>query len=325
LQASTRKEDVDFQHEAQRYARAHASRALDRSGILIRTMSDPDRERILELRKIVRWSADPRAFGLLREMREARWAVAEDGPAVVGMVGAVPLGEVGILCHLAVRHDYRKLGLGSALSSWSVSYLRSRGAKVVRLDSTHGAKRLYESLGFESVSRRSVYRLEGGVLAARLRGSRSLDERTRGLRVTPLLFGDLPELYGTDRWSFGGDRSALIRATLNLHPGWGLIARDASGRINGYLVCSAYESTVRIGPFMASSPDVARVLLAHALQTDGGRSVEVSVPGSAESPAHGVLREFGFVGWWDRLRMELGEAPRANGLEVYGTTPSLAT
>ena len=76
---------------------------------------------------------------------------------------------------------------------------------------------------------------------------------------------------------------------------------------------------------MASSPDVARVLLAHALQTDGGRSVEISVPGSAESLALGVLREFGFVGWWDRLRMELGTAPPTDGLEVYGTTPYLAT
>ncbi len=307
---------------------AHTSLALNRPGILIRTISEPDLGCILELRKTVRWSADPRAFGLLREMREARWAIAEDGLAVVGMVGAVPLGEVGILCHLAVRHDYRRLGLGSALSSWSVSYLRSRGAKVVRLDSTHEAKSLYESLGFGPVSRRSVYRLEGGILAARLRGSCSVDERTartRGLRVTPLLVSDLPELYGVDRWSFGGDRSALIRATLHLHPGWGLIARDASGRLNGFLVRSAYESTVRIGPLMSSSPDAARILLAHALQIDGGRSVEVSVPGPDESPAHGVLREFGFVGWRDRLRMELGEAPRPNGLEAYGTTAYLAT
>ena len=83
MQASTR-EDADFQHEAQRHARAHASLSLDRSGILIRTMSDPDLERVLELRKTVRWSADPRTFGLLREMKEARWAIAEDGPAVVG-------------------------------------------------------------------------------------------------------------------------------------------------------------------------------------------------------------------------------------------------
>jgi hypothetical protein len=38
-----------------------------------------------------------------------------------------------------------------------------------------------------------------------------------------------------------------------------------------------------------------------------------------------VLREFGFVGYRDRLRMELGETPRTKGLEVYGTTPYLAT
>jgi ribosomal protein S18 acetylase RimI-like enzyme len=301
-----------------------ASLVSPRSEVRIRQMDDQDLERILELRKSVRWSADPRAFDLLREMREARWAIAEieGSGALVGMVGAVPFGDVGILCHLAVHNDYRKLSLGVRLSSWAVSYLRSRGAEVIRLDSTRQAERLYGSLGFEPVYRRTVYRLDGGILAARLRGSRALDVR---LRVTPLLFGDLPELYGVDRWSFGGDRSALIRATLKLHPGWGLVARDASGSIKGYLVRSASGAVVRIGPFMASSPDIARALLSRALKTDGGRSVEVSLPVPDESPAHGVLREFGFVGYRNRLRMELGEMPRTKGLEVYGTTPYLAT
>ena len=290
-------------------------------------MDDRDLERILELRKTVRWSADPRAFDLLREMREARWAIAkvEESGAVAGMVGAVPFGKVGILCHLAVHNDYRKLSLGAELSSWAVSYLRSRGAKVVRLDSTRQAERLYGSLGFESVCRRTVYRLDGGILAARLRGNRALDVRLRGLRVAPLLFGDLPELYGVDHWSFGGDRSALIRSTLKLHPGWGLVTRDASGNIKGYLVRSSSGAVVRIGPFMASSPDIARALLSRALKTDGGRSVEISLPVPADSPAHGVLREFGFVGYRDRLRMELGEMLHINGLEAYGTTPYLAT
>jgi ribosomal protein S18 acetylase RimI-like enzyme len=242
-------------------------------------MSDPDLGRILELRKTVRWSADPRTFGLLREMREARWAIAEDGPAVVGMVGAVPLGKVGILCHLAVRRDYRKLGLGFALSSWSVSYLRFQGVKVVWLDSTRGAKRLYESLGFESVSRRSVYRLEGGVLAIRLRGR---------LLVTPLSFGDLPELYGGDRRSFGGDHSALIRATLNLRPGRELIARDASGRINGYLVRSTYESTVRIGSLML----LRRMLLAPCSHTHSRPTA--AVPSRFPCPARSKAQRTGF-------------------------------
>jgi hypothetical protein len=35
------------------------------SGVRVRQMNDADLERILELRSIVRWSADPRAFELL--------------------------------------------------------------------------------------------------------------------------------------------------------------------------------------------------------------------------------------------------------------------
>jgi GNAT superfamily N-acetyltransferase len=102
-------------------------------------MDDPDLEHILKLRKNVRGSADPRAFSLLRGLGEARWAIAEEEEGVVaGMVGAVPLGEVGILCHLAVHQDYRGNGLGARLSFWAVSYLRSRGARVVRRDTPGG-------------------------------------------------------------------------------------------------------------------------------------------------------------------------------------------
>jgi hypothetical protein len=55
--------------------------------------------------------------------------------------------------------------------------------------------------------------------------------------------------------------------------------------------------------------------------------VEVTVPGVAESPAHDLLREFGFGGRRDRLRMELGEESenRSGKLEQYGITPYLAT
>ena len=317
-------------HTARRHTRSDGE---DRSGALVRRMDDVDLWRMLELRETVRWSGDPRAFELLRGMGEARWAVAEDGSGsrarVVGMVGAVPLGEVGVLCHLAVHEGYRGQGLGARLTSWAVSYLLSRGAKVVRLDSTRAAEGLYRSMGFEPVLGRTEYRLEGGILAARLRGDRHLGAEgigeAKGVLVTPLSFGDLPELYGVDLWSYGADRSALILATLRQYPGWGIVARDASGRIKGYLVRSASGATVRVGPFMASSPDVARALLTRALRTDGGRSVEVSLPAPKGSPAHELLREFGFVGRRDRLRMELGEASPAQGLQTYGTTPYLAT
>lgn len=319
----TRREDVDLGTSAPRDVESTGTlRAEDfaQSGVRIRSMGDLDLRRILELRSVVRWSADPNAFVMLRGMRDARWAVAEaqDG-ALAGMVGAVPLGRIGILCHLAVRDDYRRIGLGARLSSWALIYLRSRGARVIRLHSTRQAEGLYHSLGFRPGAARTVYRLE--------EAPRGLHPRADGHRVDTLLLGEIPELLGVDRWSYGADRSALILAILRLHPGRGLVARDACGCIKGYLVRSTSGRTTRMGPFVASTPGVARLLLARALGATGGSPVEVTVPGPAGSEVHDLLREFGFEGRRDRLQMELGEEGGAHpeGLLHYGTTPYLAT
>ena len=317
--ASTARED----NEVEKTAAQKVLRAVTEtdSGVRVREMGDADLERILELRSIVRWSADPRAFELLRGVRDARWAVAEapDGD-LAGMVGAVPLGDIGVLCHLAVHDGYRGLGLGVLLSSWAVAYLRSRGAKTLRLYSTRLAEGLYRSLGFEEVTPRTVYRLEEG--PRRLR----VPDQVDGHRVETLTFGDLPELYGVDLWSYGADRSALLFATLRLHPGRGLVVRDSTGWIKGYLIRSARGRATRIGPFLASTPDVASLLLARALSATGGTPVQVTVPGPARCHSHALLQEFGFEGTEDRMRMELGEK-KANptGLVHYGTTPYLAT
>jgi GNAT superfamily N-acetyltransferase len=321
LLAFTAREDNEVEMLAAQNRLLRAVTETD-SGVLVRQMNEADLERILELRSIVRWSADPRAFDLLRGVRDARWAVAEapDGD-LAGMVGAVPLGDIGVLCHLAVHDGHRGLGLGALLSSWAVAYLRSRGAKMVRLYSTLRAEGLYRSLGFEEVTPRTVYRLEEG--PRRLR----VPERVDGHRVGTLTFGDLPELYGVDHWSYGADRSALLFATLRLHPGRGLVARDSSGRIKGYLIRSARGHATRIGPFLASTPQVARLLLARALEAIRGTPVQIIVPGPAECQAHPLLQEFGFEGKEDRMRMELGEktATCRTGLVHYGTTPYLAT
>ena len=318
MHSPTTKEDSDVDKARRR----RGPDAAFRSGVRVREMACSDLECVLELRSVVRWSADPRAFDLLRGIEGARWAVAEapDG-ALAGMVGAMPLGEIGILCQLAVRDGYRKSGLGRRLSSWAVTYLRSQGARTVRLYSTREAEGLYRTLGFEPITPRTVYRLEEALRDVPGR------EQAGGRRVSTLLFGDLPELYGVDRWSYGADRSALILATLKLHPGWGLVARDPSGRLEGYLVRSALGPATRLGPFVASSLAVARRLLASALHASEGLPVEVTVPGPPAHPAHDLLQDFGFAGRADRLRMEHGEfsPSRPPGLVHYGTTPYLAT
>lgn len=297
-------------------------------GLLVRQMDEVDLERILDLRAVVRWSADPDAFGLLRGMRDARWAVAEAVGGgefgIVGMVGAVPLGPVGILCHLAVHDAYRRAGVGARLARWAVTYLRSRGAGLVRLDSTAEAERLYLGMGFEATQRRTVYRLEDSDWGR----VGEVSDRSGDYLVSTLNIGDLPEVYGLDRWSFGGDRSALILAAIRLHPGRGLIVRDVSGRIKGYLVRSVAGGETRLGPFLAEGDGAAGVLLGSALgavRGAGGWPVEITSAAPPGGPGHGFLEGFGFTGSPDRLRMELGPQPESRGLAQYGTTPYLAT
>jgi ribosomal protein S18 acetylase RimI-like enzyme len=289
-----------------------------RSGLRVRRMVVSDVERVLELRSVVRWAADPRAFDLLRGVRDARWFVAEapDG-GLAGMVGAVPLGAVGILCHLAVHHGYRGLGLGRELSAWAVAYLKGRGAKTVRLYATGPAEGIYRALGFREMGRRTAYRLDG---------RRDAPEDAGARRVDTLRFGDLPELYGVDLWAHGADRSPLIFSALGLRSGLGFVARDAAGRIGGYLILDASADPVRIGPFAAADPEAARRLLIHVLRLTGDAPVRVIATGPDGCPSHELFRSLGFVGREDRLRMELGEEPAApGGLVQYGTTPFMAT
>lgn len=293
-------------------------RALD--GVSIRPVNGADLGHIQELRSVVSWSADPRAFDLLRGMRDARWTVAEtrDG-GLVGMIGAVPLGGVGIICHLAVHDGYRGLGIGARLTSWAIAYLRSRGTGLIRLHSTRQAEGIYRSAGFVPKTVRTVYRLEDTVWKPRVYSG--------GHDVGTLTTRDLPEVYGLDLWSCGADRSALILATLRLHPGRSLVVRDSGRRIKGYLVRSSTPRAVRIGPFLAENLDVARLLMDRALESCTA-PVEVTVTTPGGTAAHRLFEEFGFTGREDRMQMELGEIPvayRGGGLEHYGTTPYLAT
>ncbi len=286
------------------------------SGFRVRRMTDGDLTRIMELRSEVKWPADPGAFDLLRGMRDVRWAVAEspDG-AICGMVGAIPFpGGIGILCHLAVRREYRNIGLGANLTMWAVAYLKSRGSSIIRLYTTSEAEGLYAAMGFEPGESRTVYRLEKP-------GGKDLSESGEHI-IETLCFGDLPEMHGLDWWSYGADRGSLILSILRLHPGRGLVARDSSGRMKGYLVRSSSGGETRIGPFMAADAAVAEMLLARAIEA-GNEPIRLTVPG--ESPAHELLRELGFAGTIDRLRMELGKAPAPRGLDEYATTAYLAT
>lgn len=113
-------------------------------------------------------TADYQAF-LDENVRTSRfdptlWQVAWDGNTVAGIVTAIlqSRGTVGEIPEVAIRRSWKRRGLGRALMIGELRALRDRGVSQVRIITNaanlHGAKTLYESLGFREVKQHVLFR-----------------------------------------------------------------------------------------------------------------------------------------------------------------------
>lgn len=88
------------------------------------------------------------------------WLVAVDGGQLIGYVGSqTVLGETDMM-NLAVAPEARRQGTGRALVLALVDALTEKGSHSLMLEvrvSNTPAQKLYESLGFSQVGRRSKY------------------------------------------------------------------------------------------------------------------------------------------------------------------------
>ncbi len=128
---------------------------------------------------------DPEGYRYIQQMRRAgndsyfmRWAanamdtvsmplsgyVWEENHEVVGNVSLVPFKRGGkkvyLIANVAVRPDYRRKGIGRALTMSAMQHTRQRHAQATWLhvrDDNPGAVRLYASLGFRERARRTLW------------------------------------------------------------------------------------------------------------------------------------------------------------------------
>jgi hypothetical protein len=110
--------------------------------------------------------------------------------------------------------------------------------------------------------------------------------------VAELTAADLAAVAALDRQAFGGDRLPLLAATLAQTGTRGWALRDAGRSIAGYLFARPTERRpvgVRIGPWIARTPEVALGLLRHAVAgvaqpavSSDAAPVLASVPGASD-------------------------------------------
>jgi ribosomal-protein-alanine N-acetyltransferase len=106
--------------------------------------------------------SDPWSVNDFRECVSSRvpFLVAEDHGAIAGYVVAHFAADEGEILNLGVATAHRRQGLGRTLVQGVEALLAERGVRAVYLEvreSNAGARRLYQSLGFVEVARRTRY------------------------------------------------------------------------------------------------------------------------------------------------------------------------
>jgi len=96
---------------------------------------------------------------------DATTFVAEQEGQIVGYAAAQmrkerPAPDIGVISYNAVDPDYQGQGIGTALIQRVLSYLQEQGARVLAvwtLEADEPARRIYERLGFEELTRFVYY------------------------------------------------------------------------------------------------------------------------------------------------------------------------
>lgn len=219
------------------------------------------------------------------------WFVVTDGGESVAMAGALAYGSFCWIGLVATRPDHQRQGLANRLSTHLVDWARDHRCSTVALDANDAGRPVYEHIGFQAV---------GDTLALIAPGS--LPPRD-GAEPRVDLVEDVDEVVAFDRFVFGGDRSALLRAIRDIESPEIHVIREGDATA-GYL----FARDALLGPGCARTPEIAEHLLRAALGSRVDRSddeVRILVPMESESAS--TLINMGFRESRRLTHMRLGD------------------
>lgn len=211
---------------------------------------DVDLENLHALSLSVRWPHRTKDWQMLRE--NGHGIVARDA---IGRVFASAMW-------FPYAPDFATLGMvitsprlqTHGAARWLMNHaMRQIGNRPLRLNATHAARRLYQSLGFKI--EKTVYQRQGTVMPS-VAPDLPRDAVLRD--VTP---ADLPALVKLDHQAFGARRTALFTHLLSVSKGMALV-RD--GEIAAFSLSRQFGRGSLIGPVVAAN-DADAIAVIHPL------------------------------------------------------------
>jgi ribosomal protein S18 acetylase RimI-like enzyme len=158
----------------------------------------------------------------------------------------------GYISMVIVDPAWRRRGLARRLMGECIDVLRAQ-RRASLLDATPAGALVYRGLGFVELATMERWEGEGGGVAA------------VGKAANRLAAEDSHKLIEADALAFGSQRRFLLENFLE-RPGTAAWSQDG-----GYLVMRQGHRATQIGPLLATSAEIARVLLATAIANARGR------------------------------------------------------
>ncbi len=211
-----------------------------------------------------------------------------DGRLVAGGV-ATAAGPVGWIGGIVVAEEFRRRGLGRAITDELIGRLHAAGCVTVSLEATDAGRLLYEAMGF---------RIETWYHQLQADHIDRAPQPPQGSRVRELTPDDLPAVCILDREATGEDRSAAIEV-MSESRGW-VLERESS--VAGFLLPTERAHGLIIAPRFE---DGLFLLDLHRSVAPRGAHVRAGVPHEHEA-AWRELQARGWVETWRAPRMLLG-------------------
>jgi predicted N-acetyltransferase YhbS len=235
------------------------------------------------------WGDRRANFRFAADHAESHAFVADADGEIVGTGIATVNGVVGWIGTIWVDPEWRRRGLGMALTQATIDAAEAAGCRTLVLVATDAGRPMYERIGFEV---HTTYRI---LEAPGLGGGRP-DPRIRAFRRE-----DLARLVALDREATGEDRAHLLRAFAA--PGTSRCVIRANGAIGGFVVRAPWGGGATIAP---DPVDAATILRARRVAAGPEKRVRA---GLLAENADGIamLLADGWTEAWDGPRLVRGK------------------
>lgn len=265
-----------------------------RVGLVIRALREADLDAADAIVVAAYSAPHSRRAELLRYLRlqPDGWLLALLDEQPAGVVGAIDYGPFAAVGMMGVHPALQRRGIAGALLERLLAWLDARGCPLAILDASAAGAPLYPRYGF----------VDRGCTMLLQRQGDGVPMHTAAVR--PVRADELVELAAFDAPIFGADRGAVLASYHADHPDRVLVLRDGRQAIQGYIVARPMQ----LGPWVASTPRVARALLAAALALPFEGMPTAIVPEEHDA-ALAMLRDAGFVA--QRALRHMWRGPRA--------------